>query len=64
MKQTKYGLSKTFKTLLEYVRVILALPVAVLAFLAYEVTITLAIVAVLIGGEPYEQAVADVKETL
>lgn len=64
MKQTKYGLSKTFKTLIEYVRVILAFPVAVLAFLAYGVMITLAIVAVLIGGEPYEQAVNDVKETL
>ena len=52
------------KTLLEYVRVILAFAVAVLAFLTYGVMITLAIVAVLIGGEPYEQAVADVKETL
>ena len=52
------------KTLLEYVRVIIAFPVAVLAFLAYGVMITLAIVAVIIGGEPYEQAVADVKETL
>ena len=52
------------KTLIEYVRVILASPVAVLAFLAYGVMITLAIVTVLIGGEPYKQAVADVKETL
>lgn len=60
MKQTKYGL----KIFIEYVRVILAFPVAVLAFLAYGVMITLAIVAVLIGGEPYEQAVNDVKETL
>ena len=49
---------------LEYVRVILAFPVAVLAFLAYGVMITLAVIAVLIGGEPYEQAVNDVKETL
>lgn len=52
------------RVLLEYVRVILAFPVAVLAFLAYGVMITLAVIAVLIGGEPYEQAVADVKETL
>nr|DAK25865.1 MAG TPA: hypothetical protein [Caudoviricetes sp.] len=52
------------KTLLEYVRVILAFPVAALAFLAYGAMITLAIVAVIIGGEPYEQAVADVRETL
>ena len=52
------------KTLLEYVRVILAFPFAVAAFLAYGVMIALAIVAVLVGGEPYEQAVADVKETL
>lgn len=57
-------MSKTFKTLLEYARVILAFPVAVLAFLAYGVMITFAAVAVLIGGEPYEQAVNDVKETL
>lgn len=55
---------KTLKTLLEYVRVILAFPVAVLAFLAYGVMITFAVIAVLIGGEPYEQAVNDVKETL
>lgn len=52
------------RVLLEYVRVILAFPVAILAFLTYGVMITLAIVAVLIGGEPYEQAVNDVKETL
>nr|DAD96805.1 MAG TPA: hypothetical protein [Podoviridae sp. ctdDI2]DAS72706.1 MAG TPA: hypothetical protein [Caudoviricetes sp.]DAX25861.1 MAG TPA: hypothetical protein [Caudoviricetes sp.] len=52
------------KTFIEYVRVIVAFPFAVAAFLAYGVMITLAIVAVLIGGEPYEQAVADVKETL
>lgn len=52
------------RVLLEYVRVILAFPVAVLAFLAYGVMITLAVVAVLIGGEPYEQAANDVKETL
>lgn len=52
------------KTLIEYAKVILAFPVAVLAFLAYGVMIALAIVAVLIGGEPYEQAVNDVKETL
>lgn len=52
------------RVLLEYVRVILAFPVAVLAFLAYGVMITLAVIAVLIGGEPYEQAVADVKEAL
>lgn len=52
------------KTFIEYVRVIVAFPLAVAAFLAYGVMITLAIVAVLIGGEPYEQAVADVKETL
>lgn len=52
------------RVLLEYVRVILAFPVAVLAFLAYGVMITLAVTAVLIGGEPYEQAVNDVKETL
>lgn len=52
------------KTLLEYVRVILAFPVAILAFLAYGVMITLAIVAILVGGEPYERAVNDVKETL
>lgn len=60
MRQTTSAL----KTLLEYVRVILAFPVAVLAFLAYGVMITLAVIAVLIGGEPYEQAVNDVKETL
>lgn len=52
------------RVLLEYVRVILAFPVAVLAFLAYGVMIIFAVIAVLIGGEPYEQAVADVKETL
>lgn len=52
------------KTLLEYVRVILAFPVAVLAFLAYGVMIAFAVIAVLIGGEPYEQAVNDVRETL
>ena len=52
------------RVLLEYVRVILAFPVAVLAFLAYGVMITLAVIAVLIGGGPYEQAVNDVKETL
>lgn len=52
------------KTLLEYVRVILAFPVAVLAFLAYGAMIIFAVIAVLIGGEPYEQAVNDVKETL
>lgn len=52
------------RTLIEYIRVILAFPVAVLAFIAYGAMVTLAIVAVLIGGEPYEQAVADVKETL
>lgn len=52
------------RTLIEYVRVILAFPVAVLALLAYGVMIALAIIAVLIGGEPYEQAVADVRETL
>lgn len=52
------------KILLEYVRVILAFPVAALAFLAYGVMITLAVIAILIGGEPYEQAVNDVKETL
>lgn len=52
------------RVLLEYVRVIFAFPVAVLAFLAYGVMITLAVIAVLIGGEPYEQAVNDVKETL
>lgn len=52
------------KILLEYVRVILAFPVAVLAFLAYGVMITLAVITVLIGGEPYERAVNDVKETL
>lgn len=52
------------RVLLEYVRVILAFPVAVLAFLAYGVMITFAVVAVLVGGEPYEQAVNDVKETL
>lgn len=52
------------RVLLEYVRVILAFPVAVLAFIAYGVMITLAIITVLIGGEPYEQAVNDVKETL
>lgn len=52
------------RVLLEYVRVILAFPVAVLAFLAYGVMITLAVIAVLIGGKPYEQAVNDVKETL
>lgn len=52
------------RTLIEYVRVILAFPVAVLALLAYGAMITFAVIAVLIGGEPYEQAVADVKETL
>lgn len=52
------------RVLLEYVRVILAFPVAVLAFLAYGVMITLAVIAVLIGGEPYEQAVNDIRETL
>lgn len=52
------------RVFLEYVRVILAFPVAVLAFLAYGVMITFAVVAVLIGGEPYEQAVNDVRETL
>lgn len=52
------------RVLLEYVRIILAFPVAVLAFLAYGVMITCAVVAVIIGGEPYEQAVNDVKETL
>lgn len=60
MTQTTSGL----KVLLEYVRVILAFPAAVLAFLAYGVMITLAVIAILIGGEPYEQAVNDVKETL
>lgn len=60
MKQTTSAL----KTLLEYVRVILAFPVAVLAFLAYGAMITFAVIAVLVGGEPYEQAVNDVKETL
>ena len=60
MRQTTSAL----KTLLEYARVILAFPVAVLAFLAYGVMITFAVIAVLIGGEPYEQAVNDVKETL
>lgn len=50
------------RVLLEYVRVILAFPVAVLAFLAYGVMTTLAVIAVLIGGEPYEQAVNDVRE--
>ena len=54
---------KFLKTLIEYVRVILAFPVAVLAFLAYGVMITLTIIAALIRGEPYKQA-ADVKETL
>lgn len=57
-------MSKTLKTLLEYVRIILAFPIAVLAFLAYGVMITLAVISVLIGGELYEQAVVDVKETL
>nr|DAV61426.1 MAG TPA: hypothetical protein [Caudoviricetes sp.] len=52
------------RTFIEYVRVILAFPVAVLAFLAYGVMITFAVIAVLIGGEPYEQAVNDIKETL
>ena len=52
------------KTFVEYARVIVAFPVAVLAFLAYGVMITFAVIAVLIGGEPYEQAVNDVKETL
>lgn len=60
MRQTTSAL----KILLEYARVILAFPVAVLAFLAYGVMITLAVIAVLIGGEPYEQTVNDVKETL
>lgn len=52
------------KTLIEYARVIVAFPFAVAAFLAYGVMITFAVVAILIGGEPYEQAVNDVKETL
>lgn len=52
------------RVLLEYVRVILAFPVAVLAFLAYGVMITFAVIAALIGGEPYEQAINDVRETL
>lgn len=50
------------RVLLEYVRVILAFPVAVLAFLAYAVMTPLAILACLIGGEPYEEAIKDFQE--
>ena len=50
------------KTLLEYVRVILASPFAVAAFLAYSVMTPLAILACLIGGEPYEEAIKDFQE--
>ena len=60
MRQTTSAL----KTLLEYTRVIIAFPVAVLAFLAYWVMITLAVITVLIGGEPYGRSVNYVKETL
>lgn len=50
------------KTLIEYVRVIIAFPFAVAAFLAYAVMTPLAILTCLIGGEPYEEAVKDFQE--
>lgn len=61
MKQTKYGLN-FLKTFIEYVRVIIAFPFAVAAFLAYAVMTPLAILACLIGGEPYEEAIKDFQE--
>lgn len=53
---------KFLKTLIEYVRVIVAFPFAVAAFLAYSAMMPLAIIACLIGGEPYEEAVKDFQE--
>lgn len=50
------------KVFIEYVRVIIAFPFAVAAFLAYSVMMPLAIIACLIGGEPYEEAVKDFQE--
>lgn len=50
------------KTFIEYARVITAFPFAVAAFLAYSVMMPLAVLACLIGGEPYEEAVKDFQE--
>lgn len=50
------------KTFIEYVRVIVAFPFAVAAFLAHSAMRSLAILACLIGGEPYEEAVKDFQE--
>lgn len=50
------------KTFIEYVRVIVAFPFAVAAFLVYSTMMPLAILACLIGGEPYEEAVKDFQE--
>lgn len=53
---------KFLKTFIEYVRVVVAFPFAVAAFLAYAVMAPLAVLACLIGGEPYEEAVKDFQE--
>lgn len=50
------------KTFIEYIRVIVAFPFAVAAFLTYSTMVSLAILACLIGGEPYEEAVKDFRE--
>jgi hypothetical protein len=50
------------RTFIEYVRVIIAFPFAVAAFLTYSMMMPLAILACLIGGEPYEEAVEDFQE--
>lgn len=50
------------KTFIEYIRVIVAFPFAVAAFLAYSTMMPLAILACLIGGESYEEAVKDFQE--
>lgn len=53
---------KALKVFIEYVRVIIAFPFAVAAFLAYSIMTPLAILACLIGGEPYEEAIKDFQE--
>lgn len=55
-------MTKALKVFIEYVRVIIAFPFAVAAFLAYSVMAPLAILACLIGGEPYEEAIKDFQE--
>lgn len=55
-------MTKALKIFIEYVRVIVAFPFAVAAFLAYSMMMPLAILTCLIGGEPYEEAVKDFQE--